>query len=70
MDNKIEILKDFNYEEAKKELSNIVNKLEVGDMPLNESINLFERGAELSKLCQTFLNNAKSKVKKIEDEAK
>jgi exodeoxyribonuclease VII small subunit len=65
-----EIPSDFDYENAKTELTSIVKKLENGDMPLNESISLFEKGAELSRLCQIFLNNAKAKVKKIEDENK
>ena len=50
------------FEEAMKELGDIVEKLEDGDVSLEESIKLFENGMKLSKTCQKMLENAEKKV--------
>lgn len=50
------------FEEAVKELEEIVEKLEKGDAPLDESLSLFENGIKLSKACQKMLDNAEKKV--------
>ena len=50
------------FEEAMKELEDIVDKLEGGDVSLDEAVGLFESGMKLSKSCQKMLENAEKKV--------
>jgi exodeoxyribonuclease VII small subunit len=51
------------FEQSLAELENIVQNLEQGDLSLEESMNLFERGLSLSKLSQEKLQQAEQKVK-------
>ena len=55
----------MSFEEAMKALENVVNRLESGDVPLEESIQLYERGAALKSHCQTKLKEAEEKVAQI-----
>ncbi len=50
------------YEEARDELSEIVESLEDGRATLEESLKLWERGEELAKICQEWLDGAKKKI--------
>ena len=52
----------MSFEEAMKALEDVVGQLERGDVPLEESIRLYERGAELKKRCETKLKEAEDKV--------
>ena len=58
----------LSYEQANKELEEIVAKLENGNLPMNEAVKLFERGQELIKLCFTQLDTAKGKLTVIKEE--
>ena len=58
-------IKDMSFEEALKELENIVAKLERGDAPLEESIEIYQRGAALKSFCEKKLKDAQLKVEKI-----
>ncbi len=51
-----------NFEESLKQLESIVAQLERGDLPLEESIKLFENGIRLSAVCKQELDNAEGKV--------
>lgn len=51
-----------NFETSLKKLEQIVEKLEKGDLPLEESIKLFEEGVGLSNACKTELEAAEGKV--------
>ncbi len=53
---------ELSYEEARDQLVEIVRKLEAGSVPLSESMALWERGEELAKVCQTWLDGAKAKI--------
>jgi len=53
------------YEEAFDELETIVAALESGERPLEESINLFERGQALNKRCTELLEKAELKVQAL-----
>ncbi len=53
---------ELSYEEARDQLVETVRKLESGDVPLSESMALWERGEELAKICQTWLDGAKAKI--------
>ena len=55
----------MSFEEALEELEAIVEKLERGDAPLEQSINIYQRGAQLKAHCETKLKNAQLKVEKI-----
>ncbi len=50
------------FEEAFKKLEAIVNKMEGGDLSLEESLKLFEEGMRLSKLCSQKLTEVQKKV--------
>ncbi|WP_102274623.1 exodeoxyribonuclease VII small subunit [Cytobacillus massiliigabonensis] len=53
------------FEEAMKHLEEIVEKLEEGDVPLEEAINIYKKGMELSKLCHDKLKNVESQLTEI-----
>lgn len=58
-------IKDMSFEEALSELEGIVQRLERGDAPLEESITIYQRGASLKAHCESKLKDAKLKVEKI-----
>jgi exodeoxyribonuclease VII small subunit len=51
-----------NFETSLKELENLVEKMEQGDLSLEESLSHFERGVQLSRTCQQALKAAEQKV--------
>ncbi len=59
--------KQISYEEASKELSEIINKLEDGTIPMSEAIELFEKGKNLVKICYSHLDKAKGKLTEIKE---
>lgn len=54
--------KELNFEEAMKQLEEIANVLENGNLSLDESVNKFEEGMKLSKKCNDYLDNAEKKI--------
>ena len=63
MTNSTEKLPDF--EKALAELEALVEKLESGDLPLDESLADFKRGVELTRQCQAVLDEAQQSVEKL-----
>ena len=57
------------FEASLKELETIVKQLEDGDMPLEESLKLFETGVRLSRECRERLNNAERRIEVLMKEA-
>lgn len=57
--------KELSFEEALKQLENIVNALEKEDVALDKMIRYYEKGMELSKQCSDMLANAEEKMTKI-----
>lgn len=53
----------MDFEKKLSRLEEIVNKMEKGDLALEESLRLFEEGIKLSRECHQKLNDAESKVK-------
>lgn len=53
------------FETSLKELEAIVARMERGDLPLEESLGLFERGMGLTKECRTSLDQAELRVRKL-----
>lgn len=58
-------VEDLNYEEAFEELQAVVAELETGELPLEQSLALFERGQALSKHCGMLLEEAELKLKEL-----
>jgi exodeoxyribonuclease VII small subunit len=54
--------KPLDFEAAMRDLEQIVERLEHGDLPLEESLAAFERGVLLTRSCQTALREAEQKV--------
>ncbi len=55
----------MSFEEALRALEAIVTQLERGDVPLDDSISLYERGEQLRKACQKRLDTAQARIEKI-----
>ncbi|KEO54433.1 MAG: exodeoxyribonuclease VII small subunit [Rhodobacteraceae bacterium] len=55
----------MSFEEAMKALEEVVGQLEHGDVPLDRSIELYERGAKLKERCTKLLKEAEERVEKI-----
>ena len=58
-------ISEMTFEQAMSELETIVTQLEKGNVPLEDSISLYEKGAELKKRCETKLKEAEQKVAAI-----
>ena len=61
-------IQDMTYEAAFAELGNVVEQLEEGTLPLEESLALFERGQALSRHCGELLEQAEIKLKQLTEE--
>lgn len=58
-------IQNLPFEKALAELEGIVQKLERGEVALEESIALYERGEGLKKRCETLLKQAEARIEKI-----
>ena len=58
---------ELNFEEAMARLEQIVRALEGGNVPLDESLTLYEEGVRLVKLCSARLENAEKRIKILVD---
>ncbi|AGA64084.1 Exodeoxyribonuclease VII small subunit [Liberibacter crescens BT-1] len=58
-------LSDLSFEKAISELENIVERLERGDVALDESIAIYERGDALKRHCEALLSSAEDRIEKI-----
>jgi exodeoxyribonuclease VII small subunit len=54
--------KSADFEQSLEELEKLVERLERGDLPLDEALKTFERGIELARNCQAALKSAQQKV--------
>ncbi len=59
---------DFRLEEALEDLEKIVEELENGKIPLDESLALFEQGIKLIRLCNINLDNAEQRIESLTGE--
>ncbi len=57
--------KNLDFEKSLAKLENLIDSLEDGNLPLNESIKIFEEGVKLSKHCQELLTKAELKIQKL-----
>lgn len=58
-------IEEMTFEIALAELEQIVDRLERGDVPLAESISIYERGEALKRHCENLLKEAEMRVEKI-----
>jgi exodeoxyribonuclease VII small subunit len=58
-------VKNLSFEKALAELEQIVQKLERGDVALEESVTIYERGEVLKRRCEELLRQAEARVEKI-----
>jgi len=56
---------ELSFEDSLMELEGIVDKLEKGQLSLDESLMLFENGIKLVRECSAMLKNARQKVEKL-----
>ena len=59
----------LSYEQAREELVTTVKRLEAGNLPLEESLRLWERGEALADRCQAWLDGARELLDKARDES-
>jgi len=61
-------LGELSFEESIKELTNIVGKIEQGQIPLQDSLEQYEKGMALIKQCRTILQKAEKRIEKISEQ--
>ena len=67
---KVKPPEEMTYEQAFRELETVVQKLEAGELPLEEALGLFERGQALASRCSQLLDQAELRLKQlVPDEA-
>jgi exodeoxyribonuclease VII small subunit len=65
---KTKAIQDLNYEQAFQELGEIVRQLETGDLPLEQTLKLFERGQALAARCSELLEQAELRFRTLAPE--
>lgn len=60
--------KSVNFEKSLEELELIVNQLEQGELSLDQSLKLFEKGVKLTRSCQQSLTTAEQRIKTLSQE--
>ena len=58
-------IRDLPFEQALEQLEGIVRSLEKGDVPLDESVAIYERGEALKRHCDALLQRAEARIQKI-----
>jgi len=58
---------ELSFEESIKELTNIVSNIEQGQIPLQDSLEQYEKGMALIKQCRTILEKAEKRIEKISE---
>jgi len=64
-ENNLPDVKKLSFERAIEELESIVKRLEDGKVPLEESVQIYERGEALKRRCEELLRQAEARVEKI-----
>lgn len=60
-------INSLSYEEAYEELETLVARMESGELPLEQSVALYERGQRLAAHCQALLEEAELKIKLVDE---
>ena len=61
-------IEKMSFEDAIKELTSIVGKIEQGQVPLQDSLEQYEKGMALIKHCRTILQKAEKRIEKVTEE--
>lgn len=56
---------ELSYEQAREQLVSAIGQLETGKLGLEESLEVWQRGEELAKHCQAFLDRAKARLDQV-----
>lgn len=57
----------LSFEQAYQQLEHIIEQMNSGELPLEETVALYEKGHILARRCQELLDNATLRIKKIDD---
>ena len=57
-----EVVAQLSYEQAREELVSVVQRLEAGQVPLEDALALWERGEALAARCQSWLDEARARL--------
>ena len=63
-------MSELKFEKAMTRLENIVDELERGDLDIDKSLEIFEEGIKMSRLCSKKLNEAEAKIQKLTKDKK
>ena len=58
-------MSEIKFEKAMTRLENIIEELERGDLDIDKSLEIFEEGIKMSRLCSMKLNEAEAKIEKL-----
>ena len=58
-------MSEIKFEKAMTRLENIVDELERGDLDIDKSLEIFEEGIKMSRVCSKKLNEAEAKIEKL-----
>ena len=58
-------MSEIKFEKAMTRLENIIEELERGDLDIDKSLEIFEEGIKMSRLCSKKLNEAEAKIEKL-----
>lgn len=61
-------ISELSFEAAYTALDAIIEQLESGSLPLDQSVTLFEQGRKLADHCQSLLDKAELRVRQLDDE--
>ena len=63
-------MSEMKFEKAMSRLEKIVEELERGDLDIDKSLEMFEKGIKMSQLCSKKLNEAEAKIEKLTKDKK
>ena len=63
-------MSEIKFEKAMTRLENIIEELERGDLDIDKSLEIFEEGIKMSRLCSKKLNEAEAKIEKLTKDKK
>ncbi len=63
-------MSELKFEKAMTRLENIVDELERGDLDIDKSLEIFEEGIKMSRLCTKKLSEAEAKIQKLTKDKK
>lgn len=61
-------ISELSFEKAYDQLEEVIAQLESGELSLEDSVDLYEKGRQLSTHCQQLLDNAELRIKKLADD--